>query len=62
VVPPVVVKCVAFVEQHGLDLEGIYRISGGASSLRDLRTMFNQNDVVRTPPTSHTLLLLLSPF
>eukprot|EP00051_Salpingoeca_urceolata_P023943 m.413051 g.413051 ORF g.413051 m.413051 type:complete len:1593 (-) comp20172_c4_seq19:1349-6127(-) len=44
VVPIVVEKCIDYVEDRGLDLEGIYRISGGAATVKALRAKFNRDD------------------
>lgn len=40
-VPPVVTKCVAEVERRGLDVEGIYRVSGSHDQMDKLRRQFD---------------------
>jgi Rho-type GTPase-activating protein 1/2 len=40
VVPYIVTRCIAEVEANGMDYEGIYRKSGGASSLRSIIDAF----------------------
>lgn len=40
-VPPVVTKCVAEVEKRGLDVEGIYRVSGSHDQMDKLRRQFD---------------------
>jgi len=40
-VPVLVNKCIKFVEQYGLNEEGIYRISGNQTHLKELRERFD---------------------
>lgn len=42
-VPSVVYQCIQAVEQFGLDSEGIYRVSGNANQLQQLRAQFDNN-------------------
>jgi Rho GTPase-activating protein RGD1 len=39
--PPIVAQCVVAVEQFGLRTEGIYRVSGSASTLAKLKHLFD---------------------
>ncbi|KAJ9076859.1 hypothetical protein DSO57_1022178 [Entomophthora muscae] len=41
VLPAIVVKCVAFIDKHGLNQEGIYRRSGSNSKINRIRDLFN---------------------
>lgn len=44
---PILVKqCVEAVEKRGLDFEGIYRKSGGASQMRFIQQAFDQGDAI----------------
>ncbi|CAG8517967.1 1480_t:CDS:10 [Ambispora gerdemannii] len=45
-IPYVVQKCVKAVEARGMDFEGIYRKSGGASQMRAIVTAFEQKDEI----------------
>jgi hypothetical protein len=36
-IPELVTKAVEYIDRTGLNLEGIFRISGGASSLSDFK-------------------------
>lgn len=42
-VPLVVYQCIQAVDLFGLDHEGIYRISGNAHQVQELKTQFDQN-------------------
>jgi len=42
-IPYLIGKCIAFIEQHALTYEGIYRKSGGHGSIRRLTLLFNQD-------------------
>lgn len=42
-VPPVVVQCILAVDTFGLDVEGIYRLSGTASSMNALKAQFDHD-------------------
>lgn len=44
-IPLIVRKCVEEIERRGLDLEGIYRISGNARIKRQLRSQFEENSL-----------------
>jgi Rho-type GTPase-activating protein 1/2 len=39
-IPYIITRCIEEVEAHGMDYEGIYRKSGGASSLRSIIDAF----------------------
>ncbi|CUM63675.1 uncharacterized protein PRCAT00001259001 [Priceomyces carsonii] len=39
-IPIIITKCIAEVERRGLDMEGIYRISGGNSAIVSIETAF----------------------
>ncbi|CAG8500193.1 15733_t:CDS:2 [Racocetra fulgida] len=41
-VPYIVLKCILAVELRGMDLEGIYRKSGGATQMREIIAAFDQ--------------------
>ena len=45
-IPNVVQKCIQEVEIRGMDFEGIYRKSGGASSMRQLQDAFEKGEDV----------------
>lgn len=40
-VPPVVEQCIAEIESRGLDVEGLYRVSGSHEDVEKLRTQFD---------------------
>lgn len=40
-VPLIITKCIEEVERRGLDLEGIYRLSGGNSAIQSIENAFN---------------------
>lgn len=44
-IPVIVRKCVEEIERRGLDMEGIYRISGNARTKRQLRAQFEENSL-----------------
>lgn len=41
-VPMVVYQCIQAVDLYGLEVEGIYRLSGSLPSVNKLKAMFNQ--------------------
>lgn len=43
-VPSFVERCVAYVEQRGLDVDGIYRLSGNQAHIQKLRCQIEQYD------------------
>lgn len=43
-IPIVIHKCLQFVESIGLDVEGLYRISGEKTKIRKLVLAFNQGE------------------
>ncbi|CAG8548918.1 6119_t:CDS:10 [Acaulospora morrowiae] len=45
-IPLVMRKCITAVEVRGMDLEGIYRKSGGASQMRGIVTAFENGDEI----------------
>ncbi|KAI8920163.1 Rho GTPase activation protein, partial [Powellomyces hirtus] len=45
-IPPVVRKCVEEVDKRGLTSQGIYRLSGNASTVQKLRLQFNSKEPV----------------
>jgi hypothetical protein len=42
IVPNIVRKCVQFIEQHGLDEEGLYRKTGDWKLIRDAKSNFDR--------------------
>lgn len=54
-VPMVVVQCIQAVDLYGLDVEGIYRLSGSLPSINKLKAMFNHG----MHPTCRTVPLLM---
>ena len=54
-VPLILLKCLAYLNTHGLNTENLYRIPGDSSQIKALRARFNQDDTavdlnVRTTP------------
>ncbi|XP_054708372.1 ralA-binding protein 1-like isoform X2 [Uloborus diversus] len=45
-IPVVVRECIDYIEEHGLACEGIYRISGLKSKLRQLKSQYNSKEKV----------------
>ncbi|TPX36326.1 hypothetical protein SmJEL517_g01634 [Synchytrium microbalum] len=45
--PSVVEACIQEVERRGLQSQGIYRLSGNASTIQKIRIMFNSQEAVR---------------
>lgn len=43
VVPSLVARCVKFLDEHGLEQEGLYRISGSSAVIQDWRARFNED-------------------
>ncbi|KAI9592045.1 Rho GTPase activation protein [Syncephalis fuscata] len=43
-IPPIISKCAASIEKHGIKSEGIYRISGPVSQLRQLKAAFDKDN------------------
>ena len=43
-VPELLQRCIAHVEKHGLDSQGIYRLSGNANTVQSFRTQINQGN------------------
>ena len=48
-IPIVIHKCLQFIESIGLDIEGLYRISGIKVKIRRLILAFNQGERGRGP-------------
>ncbi|KAI9230704.1 MAG: hypothetical protein DHS80DRAFT_11991 [Piptocephalis tieghemiana] len=42
-VPTILVKCAHAVEEHGIDSQGIYRMSGQTSKIKALKALFNRD-------------------
>ncbi|CAI4230611.1 unnamed protein product [Auanema sp. JU1783] len=63
-IPPVLVKCIAEVESRGLDVEGIYRVSGSHDHMERLRRQFDsQQDVnLKQVDDIHTVCGLLKMY
>lgn len=49
-IPAVVQKCIQEVEMRGMDMEGIYRKSGGATQMRQIQDEFERGDDVQFSP------------
>ncbi|KAI8048553.1 Rho GTPase activation protein [Syncephalis plumigaleata] len=43
-IPPILSKCATSIEKHGIKSEGIYRISGPVSQLRQLKAAFDKDN------------------
>ena len=43
-IPELLEKCIGHVEKHGLDSQGIYRLSGNANTVQLFRTQINQGN------------------
>ncbi|KAL1914354.1 uncharacterized protein VTP21DRAFT_8993 [Calcarisporiella thermophila] len=64
-VPGVVVRCVEFLDKHGLDEVGLYRVSGSASSVARLKTVFDNGsdlELAVGEQDSHTVSTLLKTY
>lgn len=60
--PLVVRDCIDFVEEHGMSVEGIYKVPGVKSKVQSLRKMYNQRECVNIAdfePTVAASLLTL---
>lgn len=42
-IPVIISKCISAIEERGLNVEGIYRLSGFSSSIRKLRLLFDRD-------------------
>ncbi|XP_043236920.1 ralA-binding protein 1-like [Amphibalanus amphitrite] len=61
--PAVVRQCIDYIEQHGLNCEGIYRLSGVKSKVQQLKRAYNQRDsVCLYDHEPHTVASLLKLF
>jgi hypothetical protein len=61
-IPVVIEQCISQVEQRGMDLVGIYRLSGNAATIQKLRFLYNESNHPNTDKTkkclvSHTIVL-----
>ncbi|CAH1788728.1 unnamed protein product [Owenia fusiformis] len=64
-VPNFVTKCMAAIEQMGLDVDGIYRVSGNLAQVQKLRFHIDQNDeydLMEVEPDIHVLTGALKLF
>jgi len=55
-VPMVVYQCIQAVDLFGLRIEGIYRLSGNAAHITQLKAMFNQGQRMGSVGKELTLL------
>jgi len=53
----VVYQCIQAVDLFGLRIEGIYRLSGNAAHITQLKAMFNQGQRIGSLVESFTLLI-----
>ena len=51
-IPMVVYQCIQAVDMFGLEVEGIYRVSGTAAHINKLKAIFNNGKLSATLPTS----------
>lgn len=58
-VPLVVTQCIAAVSMFGLDIEGIYRVSGSTNHLNGLKQLFDHGNSL--PPMPGFILLMSDP-
>ncbi|KAJ3075641.1 hypothetical protein HDU98_007325 [Podochytrium sp. JEL0797] len=64
-VPLVLRKCVKLIEEIGLEVEGLYRVSGRAETIQNLERLFESDPTrvhLHPPPDSQILSSLTSPF
>ena len=52
-VPMVVYQCIQAVELFGLDVEGIYRMSGNSNHVAKLKSMFDHGMALGSNPSQH---------
>jgi hypothetical protein len=45
-VPRFLTQCIAFLDEHGMDQEGLYRISGSSTDIENARAKYNRGGVV----------------
>jgi hypothetical protein len=45
-IPRFVTQCIAFIDEHGLDQEGLYRISGSSTDIENARAKYNKGQMV----------------
>jgi hypothetical protein len=55
-VPMIVYQCVQAVERFGLDLEGIYRLSGSSTHINQMKSLFDNGK-----STAPCVLIILTP-
>src|SRR6202030_617752 len=48
-VPPIVEKCAAAIEKYGMELQGIYRLSGTTSKVQKLKEQLDRGMYVWCP-------------
>ncbi|KAI9203437.1 uncharacterized protein BJ171DRAFT_475796 [Polychytrium aggregatum] len=51
--PTVVYRCIEFVEQYGLEEEGIYRVPGSSLNINKLKSVFEQQPDAQLPSSSN---------
>lgn len=51
-VPMIVYKCIQAVDLFGLEVEGIYRLSGTASHIAKIKAIFDNGKLHQSPPCS----------
>jgi hypothetical protein len=56
-VPMVVYQCIQAVDLFGLNVEGIYRLSGSVPHVNKLKTLFDTGTFVSSPPSFRILTL-----
>jgi len=63
-VPPIITKVVSYLDQRGLETEGIFRLSGSVNTIEALRDMFDIGEEVdlQTCEDPHTVAGLLKSF
>ena len=60
--PLVVRDCIDFIEEHGMNVEGLYKVPGVKSKVQYLKKLYNQREPVNLSefePTVATSLLIL---
>ena len=53
-VPMIVYQCMQAVDLFGLDVEGIYRLSGTASHVQQIKALFDHGTFLTDPFNSYT--------
>lgn len=60
--PLVVRDCIDFIEEHGMNIEGLYKVPGVKSKVQHLKKLYNHREFVNLfefEPTVATSLLIL---